>query len=81
MATREDLHRQGEAMRMRLFGMQPNALDDTSGLQDFLSETEFGWALSAFALGYALFQTPSGMLADRYGPRAVLAAVAPERMR
>jgi ACS family glucarate transporter-like MFS transporter len=31
--------------------------------------------LSAFALGYALFQTPGGLLADRYGPRVVLAAV------
>ena len=40
-----------------------------------LSDTEFGWVLSAFALGYALFQTPTGMLADRYGPRLVLAAV------
>ena len=40
-----------------------------------LSETEMGWVLSAFALGYALLQTPTGMLADRYGPRRVLAAV------
>jgi ACS family glucarate transporter-like MFS transporter len=24
-----------------------------------LSDTPFGWALSAFALGYALFQTPA----------------------
>lgn len=40
-----------------------------------LSDTEFGWALSAFALGYALFQTPSGILADRFGPRAVLTSV------
>ncbi len=40
-----------------------------------LSETRFGWAMSAFALGYALCQTPMGMLADRYGPRRVLAAV------
>jgi ACS family glucarate transporter-like MFS transporter len=40
-----------------------------------LSDTEFGWALSAFALGYALCQTPTGMLADRFGPRLVLAAV------
>ncbi len=40
-----------------------------------LSDTEFGWAVSAFALGYALCQTPTGMLADRYGPRLVLAAV------
>jgi ACS family glucarate transporter-like MFS transporter len=40
-----------------------------------LSELEFGWILSAFTLGYALFQTPCGMLADRFGPRRVLAAV------
>src|SRR5262245_26191540 len=40
-----------------------------------LTDTEFGWVLSSFALGYALFQTPAGMLADRYGPRLVLAAV------
>lgn len=40
-----------------------------------LSDTEFGWALSAFALGYALCQTPTGMLADRFGPRVVLSAV------
>jgi MFS transporter, ACS family, glucarate transporter len=40
-----------------------------------LSDTQFGWVLSAFALGYALFQTPSGALADRYGPRRVLAAI------
>ncbi len=35
----------------------------------------FGWILAAFALGYALFQVPSGALADRFGPRAVLSAV------
>ena len=40
-----------------------------------LSETDMGWVLSAFALGYALFQTPTGMLADRFGPRRVLASV------
>jgi MFS transporter, ACS family, glucarate transporter len=40
-----------------------------------LSDTEFGWVLSAFALGYALFQTPAGALADRFGPRRVLAAI------
>ena len=37
-----------------------------------LSDTQFGWILSAFALGYALFQVPSGVLADRLGPRVVL---------
>ena len=40
-----------------------------------LSDTEFGWVLSAFALGYALFQTVAGTLADRFGPRLVLASV------
>jgi MFS transporter, ACS family, glucarate transporter len=40
-----------------------------------LTDTQFGWALSAFALGYALLQTPSGMLADRYGPRRLLTGI------
>lgn len=40
-----------------------------------LTDTQFGWVLSAFALGYALFQTPAGALADRFGPRRVLAGV------
>lgn len=40
-----------------------------------LSDKAMGWVLSAFALGYALFQVPSGMLADRLGPRAVLTAI------
>jgi sugar phosphate permease len=29
-----------------------------------LSDTQFGWVLSSFALGYALFQTPAGVLPD-----------------
>ncbi len=40
-----------------------------------LSDAAMGWVMSAFALGYALLQTPSGMLADRLGPRKVLAAI------
>jgi len=40
-----------------------------------LTDTQMGWVLSAFALGYALFQTPSGMLSDRFGPRKVLTGV------
>jgi len=40
-----------------------------------LTEVQFGWVLSAFALGYALLQTPTGWLADRYGPRRLLTAV------
>jgi MFS transporter, ACS family, glucarate transporter len=40
-----------------------------------LDDRQMGWVLSIFALGYAIFQTPSGLLADRYGPRLVLTAV------
>ena len=40
-----------------------------------LTNTQMGWVLSVFALGYALFQTPSGILADRYGPRIVLSTI------
>ncbi len=40
-----------------------------------LSHEQMGWVLSSFALGYALFQTPAGWLADRYGPRMVLAGI------
>ena len=40
-----------------------------------LSDTQFGWVLSAFALGYALFQTPGGLLADRFGARIALTSV------
>ncbi|MEO6786627.1 MAG: MFS transporter, partial [Chthoniobacteraceae bacterium] len=40
-----------------------------------LSDKQFGWVMSAFALGYALFQTPSGWLADKFGPRRILTMV------
>jgi MFS transporter, ACS family, glucarate transporter len=40
-----------------------------------LTDTQFGWVMSAFAIGYALFQTPSGMLADKLGARKILAAI------
>ena len=40
-----------------------------------LSDKQMGWVMSAFALGYALSQTPSGILADRFGPRRILTAV------
>jgi len=40
-----------------------------------LTDTQFGWVLSAFALGYALFQTPGGLLADRHGARLALTSV------
>lgn len=40
-----------------------------------LSDKAMGWVLSAFALGYALFQVPSGLMADRFGPRKVLTMI------
>ncbi len=40
-----------------------------------LTDTQFGWILSIFTLGYALAQTPSGIIADRAGPRKLLAGV------
>jgi ACS family glucarate transporter-like MFS transporter len=39
-----------------------------------LSNVELGWVFSSFLAGYALFQTLGGRLADRFGPRRVLAA-------
>jgi MFS transporter, ACS family, glucarate transporter len=39
-----------------------------------LSNVELGWIFSAFVVGYAIFQTPGGSLADHLGPRWVLMA-------
>lgn len=41
--------------------------------QFHLDHVQFGWVFSAFVLGYALFQAPGGRLADRFGPRKILA--------
>jgi len=38
-----------------------------------LDNIHLGWVFSAFGAGYALFQVPGGRLADRFGPRIVLA--------
>src|SRR5260370_17395430 len=38
-----------------------------------LDDIEFGWVFSAWVIGYALFQAPSGRMADRFGPRRILA--------
>ncbi|MEM6769421.1 MAG: MFS transporter [Bacteroidota bacterium] len=40
-----------------------------------LTDKQMGWVLSIFALGYALFQVPSGWLADKFGPRKVLTSI------
>ena len=47
--------------------LSPRIMEDLS-----LSPTQMGWIFSAFMLGYALFQYPSGSLADRFGGRCVL---------
>ncbi len=39
-----------------------------------LSDVQLGKVFSAMLVGYALFQTVAGRLADRFGPRRVLAA-------
>src|SRR5580698_11058674 len=39
-----------------------------------LNIQQLGYVFSAFLIGYALFQTPGGWLADRLGPRRVLTA-------
>ncbi len=42
--------------------------------EDFhLTKVQLGWVFSAFLVGYALFQTIGGRLADRFGSRKVLA--------
>ena len=40
-----------------------------------LTDNQMGWILSIFALGYAAFQTPAGLWADRVGPRKVLTVI------
>ena len=37
-----------------------------------LTDVQLGYVFSAFVWSYALFQAPSGRLADRFGPRWVL---------
>jgi ACS family glucarate transporter-like MFS transporter len=40
-----------------------------------ISDQMMGWIFGIFALGYALFQVPSGWFADRFGPRKALTVV------
>ena len=48
---------------------------DPIALELKLSNKQMGWVFSAFSLGYALMQTPGGMLADVFGSRKALAAI------
>ncbi len=40
-----------------------------------LSDEQLGYAFSAFTLAYALFEVPSGWLADRFGARRMMARI------
>ncbi|MEY5026188.1 MAG: hypothetical protein RLZZ244_1716 [Verrucomicrobiota bacterium] len=40
-----------------------------------LSDIQMGYAFSAFTFAYALFEVPSGWLADRFGPRLMLTRI------
>ena len=40
-----------------------------------LTNVQFGFLSTALLIGYTLFQTPAGWLADRFGPRAEAIAV------
>ncbi|HKH61336.1 MAG TPA: MFS transporter [Flavitalea sp.] len=40
-----------------------------------LSNEQFGWVLGAFALSYAIFEIPTGIMGDKFGPRKVLSRV------
>jgi sugar phosphate permease len=40
-----------------------------------LSPSHWGWVIGAFTLAYAIFEIPSGMMADRIGPRKVLTRI------
>lgn len=40
-----------------------------------LSDAQMGYVFSAFTLAYALFEVPSGALADRFGPRLMLTRI------
>ncbi len=40
-----------------------------------LTPEKWGWVVSAFTLGYALFEIPGGIMADRWGARATLTRI------
>lgn len=51
------------------------AQHDSRWLDKAWADTRWGWIMATFAFGYALFQTPSGALADRLGARRILMSV------
>ena len=63
MTTRDELRRQGEAMRARLFGAAPSHADAAPGFRDLLAETEFGivWCRPGLALEERMVCTLSAL--------------------
>jgi len=39
------------------------------------NQTQFGWIMAVFTLGYALFQTPAGLFADKRGARSAITVI------
>lgn len=52
-----------------------SSVKDPLAAELHLSDREMGAVFSAFALGYALAQIPSGWAADRFGPRVMLSGL------
>jgi ACS family glucarate transporter-like MFS transporter len=52
-----------------------SAAKDAVAMDLGLTDKQWSWVLAAFAFGYAMFQTPSGAMADKLGGRFVLSAV------
>jgi len=68
--SRPRCHRHLPAFRHPLRGSRLNLDGQGTITRDLgLTDTQFGWVMSEFAISYALFQTPSGMLADKIGRR------------
>jgi len=42
-------------------------------LEFHFDNAQVGWILSAYVVGYAVFQIPGGLMGDRFGPRRLLA--------
>jgi len=56
--------------RAAISAAKENIIEDIN-----ISDTQFGWILAIFALGYSIFQTPFGYFADRKGPRLSISIV------
>ena len=87
MAAAPVAHRPASRVRYRVLGlsflmafmmyMERGAIGAAAPaiMREFhVNKISMGWAVSAFNWSYALFQVPGGWMADRFGPRIILAA-------